>query len=402
MTDAPTRTQSVRNIALLALAQALGGSSQAIIMSIGALTAAGMAPNPALATLPVTAMIIGLALGTTPATFLLHRLGRSRGFMLAGAIAAPAALVAALAVVLSNFWLFCAAFFVVGTTAAAFQQIRFAAADSVAPALKSTAISWVMFGGVAAGFLGPQLSTISQGWVPGAPFAAGYIVMAVIAVVTIGIVSLTRLAPAHKPQQGAPQGRPLRVLLSTPAIAVPIVGATVSYALMTLVMVAAPLAMVYACGHSPAEASGAIQWHIVAMFAPSFITGAIIKRIGAHLTAAIGLVLIVGCAIIALLGLSVAHFNLALILLGVGWNFGFIGSTTLLTQAYRPEEAARVQAVNEQIVFGTMALASIGSGLLLQLIGWQSINILAIPLAALAILLLAWGDITRRRPQPAE
>jgi MFS family permease len=257
-----------------------------------------------------------------------------------------------------------------------------------------------MFGGVAAGFFGPQLSSLSREWIPGAPFAAGYVTMAALSLVSIGVLSRTRLAPTVKPGQGAPAGRPVKVLLRSPDIVIPMITAAVSYALMTLVMVAAPLAMVYVCGHSPAEASGAIQWHIVAMFAPSFVTGSIIRRIGAQLTAAIGLTLIIVAAGIALNGISVMHFNIALILLGLGWNFGFIGSTTLLTQSYRPEEAAKVQAMNEQLVFGTMAIASICSGLLLDLIGWQAINILAIPVAGLAIALLGWETI-RRRPSAA-
>lgn len=397
--DAPGN--SVRNIALLSLAQAIGGSNQAIVMSIGALTAALMAPSPALATLPVTAMIIGMALATAPVALINHRLGRRKGFMLGAALVVPAALLAAYAVWLSNFYLFTAALAGIGASAAFFQQIRFAAADSVAPAHKGHAISWVMFGGVAAGFLGPQLSTISRDWIAGAPFAAGYVVMAGLAVISMGAFWLTRLAGGASTTAAAGDARPLGQLLRLPAIHVPMVGATVSYALMTLVMVAAPLAMVYVCGHSPAEASGAIQWHIVAMFAPSFITGSIIQRIGAHLTAAMGLLLIIFCAAIALNGDSVEHFSLALVLLGVGWNFGFIGSTTLLTHAYRPSEAGKVLAVNEQLVFGTMAIASIGSGVLLQLIGWQAINILAIPVAALAIIILAWGDFQNRRSSPA-
>ncbi|MEO5807261.1 MFS transporter [Devosia sp.] len=395
MTESPSQFESVRNIVLLSIAQAIGGSNQAIVMAIGALTAASMAPSQALATLPVTAMIIGLALGTSPAALLIHRFGRTRGFMFGGALAIPAALLASFSVYIANFYLFTAALTFVGVSASFFQQIRFAAADSVASEFKGRAISWVMFGGVLAGFFGPQLSSISRDWIAGAPFAAGYIVMAALALASIGVLSQTRLAPP--PAKGLDAyGRPLGELLRTPEVFVPIMGATVTYALMTLVMVAAPLAMVYACGHTPSEASGAIQWHIVAMFAPSFVTGSIIKRIGAHLTAAIGLLLIIVCAVTALNGTSVAHFDIALILLGLGWNFGFIGSTTLLTQSYRPAEASKVQAINEQLVFGTMALASIGSGLLLQLIGWQAINTLAIPIAAAAILLLGWADLRRR------
>jgi MFS family permease len=154
--------------------------------------------------------------------------------------------------------------------------------------------------------------------------------------------------------------------------------------------------MVYVCGHTSEEAAFAIQWHVVAMFAPSFVTGAIVVRLGAHLTAALGLLLIIAAAMVNLSGISVAHFVAALVLLGVGWNFGFIACTSLLSTAYRPEEAARVQGLNEQVVFGSMALASIASGLLLQFIGWQAINILALPVAAAAIIMLMWGQGRRQ------
>ncbi|GHA36474.1 MFS transporter [Devosia pacifica] len=395
MTTEAAQSHSTRNIALLSIAQAIGGSNQAIVMSIAALTAAAMSPDQGLATLPVTMMIIGLALGTGPAAFLIHRLGRKNGFMLAGAVAIPAGILASVAVIISSFILFCGALFIAGGAAAFFQQVRFAAADSVEPALKGRAVSWVMFGGVAAGFFGPQLSNLSRDWIPGAPFAAGYLVIAALAALSILVFSQTRLAPTHKPLAGAPSGRKAKQLLRAPEVFVPMVVAAITYSLMTLVMVAAPLAMVYVCGHPASAASGAIQWHIIAMFAPSFVTGMIINRIGAELTAAIGLTLIIGCALAALHGITIDHFNLALVLLGVGWNFGFIGATTLLTASYRPEEAARVQGMNEQLVFGSMAVASIGSGVLLRTIGWESINALAIPFASIGIALLGWLHIRR-------
>lgn len=393
---------SVRNIALLSGVQALAGSNQSIVMTVGALTAVSMAPDPALVTMPITAMIIGLALSTGLATMLVYRLGRARGFMVGGAIAIPASIAACAAVMTSNFYLFCAALFFVGSAAAAFQQVRFAAADSVKPDLKARAISWVLFGGVAAGFFGPQLSSMSRGWLAGADYAASYLVIGVLAALSIVILSQTRLAPVVRPQKGAAGGRPLAELLRTPAVIVPMLTAAASYALMTLVMVAAPIAMVHICGHSPEAASGAIQWHVVAMFAPSFFTGSIIKRIGAPLVTAIGLLLIIACAGIALTGREVSQFVAALVLLGVGWNFGFIGSTAMLTEAYRPEEAGRVQALNEQVVFGTMAVASIGSGVLLQAIGWEAINTFAIPVAAAGIALLGVTAFSRRRLRPAE
>jgi predicted MFS family arabinose efflux permease len=380
----------VRNIGLLAVAQAILGSNQAIIMSIASLTAATMVADKGFATLPVTLMIIGTALATGPAAFLIHSLGRREGLMLGAAVAIPAALVAALAAWLDMFWLFCIALAALGIPAAFANQYRFAAADSVPANLKSRAISWVLFGGVVAGFLGPQLSAHTKDWVPGHEFTATYIAMGALALVAIAVISFTRLAPTVKRAEDRKGGRPMSVLLRDSSIWVPMLVAAVSYSLMVLVMVAAPLAMVYVCGHTTEEAAFAIQWHIVAMFAPSFVTGAIINRIGARLTAAIGLLMILAAAGINLHGTSTLHFDISLILLGVGWNFGFIAATAMLSKAYRPEEAAKVQAVNEQVVFGVMAVASIASGLLLQLIGWESINLLSIPIAALAILALAF------------
>lgn len=395
-TGSPTR-----NIALLSLTQALGGSSQAILISVAALTAAGMAPAPGLATLPVTLMIIGTAFSTGPAAWLIHSWGRRQGFMFGASVSIPAALLAAIAAWIGNFWLFCIALALFGASAAFSQQYRFAAADSVPPALRSRAISWVLFGGVLAGFIGPQLSALSKDWIAGATFTGTYLAMAVLALLAIGVLSLTRLAPTVKRAEDRKAGRSFAQLLRSPQVIVAMVGAAASYSMMTLVMVGAPLAMVFVCGHTTEEAAFAIQWHIVAMFAPSFVTGSIIARLGAHLTAALGLLLVLGAAIVNLSGISVAHFVASLSLLGVGWNFGFIASTALLTSSYRPEEAARVQGLNEQVVFGSMAIASISSGLLLELFGWQAINILALPIAAIGIGALAWGEWLQRKRKRA-
>ena len=382
----------VRNITLLALSHSLAGYSQAMVISVPALTAAGMAPAQGLATLPVSLMIIGTALATGPAAWLIHSWGRRQGFVFGAAVSIPAALLAATAAWLENFWLFCVALAIFGSSSAFGQQYRFAAADSVPPALKSQAISWVLFGGVLAGFIGPQLSMLSKDLIPGATFSGTYLVIAGLAVVAIGVLSLTRLAPTVKRAEDRRAGRSLGALLRSPQIIVAMVGGAASYALMTLVMVGAPLAMVFVCGHTTEEAAFAIQWHIVSMFAPSFVTGAIITRLGPHLTASLGLLFILAAGVINLSGISVGHFVASLVLLGVGWNLGFIASTALLASSYRPEEAARVQGLNEQVVFGVMAVASIASGLLLQLLGWQSINVLAIAVAAAAIAILAWGQ----------
>lgn len=387
----------VRNIALLAAAQATMGSNQAILMSIASLTAAGMVADKAFATVPVTLMIIGTALATGPAAWLIHSWGRRNGLALGAAIAIPAALVAALAAWLGWFWLFCAALAALGAPAAFANQYRFSAADSVPPELKSQAISWVLLGGVVAGFLGPQISAYTKDLIPGHEFAATYIIMAVLAVVAIAALWMTRLAPTVRSAAARKAGRSIGTLLADRAIWVPMLAASAAYSLMVLVMVAAPLAMVYVCGHTTEEAAFAIQWHIVAMFAPSFITGAVIQRLGAPITAAIGLLMIVAAAGVSLHGITTLHFDIGLILLGVGWNFGFIASTAMLAVAYKPEEAARVQGLNEQVVFGVMAVASVASGVLLQLVGWQAINLIAIVVATIAIVALAWGSLTTSR-----
>jgi predicted MFS family arabinose efflux permease len=392
-----SRNQSIRNIGLLSAVQALGGSSSSIIMSVAALAAVNFAPDRSAATLPVTAMIVGLALATSTATMIIYRLGRTRGLMVGATIGIPASLVASLAVIFGQFYLFAAGLFLVGVSGAFMQQVRFAAADSVAPEFKSQAISWVLFGGVAAGFFGPQLSALTRTWIPGAEYAASFMVIGVLSTISVLVLSGTRLAPVVASGGAAGSGRPLSELLRLPEIVLPMLGASLSYALMTLIMVAAPLAMVHLCGHSPNEAAGAIQWHVVSMFAPSFVTGAIIKRIGASLVTAIGLLLIIVCAAIALNGITVAHFTATLVLLGIGWNFGFIGSTAMLAASYRPQEAGRVQAINEQVVFGASAIASLSSGMLLQWLGWEAINLLAIPVAAVAILLLGLGTFRQAR-----
>jgi len=401
MVESATISESPnKTIGLLSASQAIVGSQQALIMSVSALVGVTMAPDPALATLPITTMVFGLALAAGPATMIIHRFGRKRAFIGGAMLSILGGLLAAMAIIFGAFVLFCIALFVGGSAAAFGQQYRFAAADSVPAEMKGKAVSWVMAGGVVAGFLGPALSYWGRHWIEGAEYAGSFIAMSGLALFGIVLLTQANLARAEK-RDDTEVKRPFLELLREPDIFVPIVSGVASYGLMTLVMVAAPLAMVVVCGHPNEAATTAIQWHIVSMFAPSFITGSIITRIGARATTGMGLALILGCALIALNGIEIWHFNLALILLGVGWNFGFIGSTTLLAQGYRPEDAARVQAMNEQLVFGVMAVASVSSGVLLQTIGWQSINVLAIPIATGAIALLAWGDWRARKPQAA-
>ncbi|MBU1174478.1 MAG: MFS transporter [Alphaproteobacteria bacterium] len=381
----------MRNVYLLSAAQAIIGSQQALIMAAGALIGASFAPDPRLATLPTTAALVGLALAAGPAVALVHRLGRRPAFMIGASVSVFTGLVATLGILLGNFLVFSLALFFGGAAAAIGQQYRFAAADAVPVEQKGRAISYVLAGGVVAGFSGPALSYFGRTAIPGADYAGSFLAMSGVALLGVFVLAQTRL-PGATSRAHRKGGRSLVAIARAPDVFVPIVAGMASYGLMTFLMVAAPLAMVLLCGHTNDDATFAIQWHIVAMFAPSFVTGTIIARIGARMTTGIGLTLTLGCALVALNGVSTWHFDLALILLGVGWNFGFIGATALLAQGYRPEDAAKAQALNEQLVFGVMALASIGSGIMLQTIGWQALNVLAIPVATGALALLAWGD----------
>lgn len=384
----------LRTIGLLSAAQAILGSSQTVLTAVTALTAATLVSERGLATLPVSLMILVTALATGPAVALLHRLGRRRGFMLGAALVVPGAALSALSAYLGQFWPFVLGIALLGIPAAFTNQLRFAAADSVPDAMKAKAISWVLAGGLVSGFAGPWLSVLSKDLFVGHPFVGSYLILAALAVVAIGILSRTQLPAAHRVTAETPAGgRSIGQLLRSPEIILPMFVAAVSYALMVLVMVAAPITMVYVCGYTTEDAAFAIQWHLVAMFAPSFVTGAVIQRIGAPLTAGLGLVAIIAAAIVNVAGISQLHFTIALALVGLGWNFGFIASTAMLASAYRPEEAARVQALNEQVVFGVMAAASLASGLLLETVGWATLNVLCVTLATAGVLALGWSQM---------
>jgi predicted MFS family arabinose efflux permease len=389
-----------RNIIVLALATAIVGSAQPIIVAVGSLAAVALAPSAALATSPITVSIIAVALSAAPATRIIYRYGRKRGFIFGASLAMLGGLGAGTAMVLGNFWLLTASMFFVGSAVAFVQQYRFAIADSVASHQQATAISLVLLGGVASGFLGPRLSFVAKDWIGGAEFAGSFLTLIGLGVVGMAILSFSKLATV-KPISETTGGRTTARLVRSPEIFVPILTGMLSYGLMTFVMVGAPLAMVMTYGHSTEQATFAIQWHIVAMFLPSLFTGFVVRRIGAHLTIGTGFTLISGAALVNLSGVALLNFDLSLVLIGVGWNFGFIGSTLLLTSSYRPEEAGRAQSLNEPIVFGVQALAAIGSGVVLQTLGWQAINFAVLPAAGLGIVLVIWHGLLRRRQKLA-
>ncbi|HYF52990.1 MAG TPA: MFS transporter [Salinarimonas sp.] len=385
---APDDRLARRNALVLAGAQALGGASPSIVISVGGLVGQAIAENKLLATLPVSTLNLGLALSTIPAALLMRRVGRRNGYVIGATLGVVAGCVAAYAIAAANFALFCLATAIAGGYGAFVQSYRFAAADSASPAFRARAISWVMAGGLAAGIIGPQVVIWSRDVVPGALFAGAFLGQAVLAFLSMAVLAALR-APPVEAEAARGGGRPLGEIMRQPRFVVAVLAGLTSYGLMSFMMTAAPLAMV-GCGHSVDLAALGISLHILAMFGPSFVTGSLIDRYGKERITAAGLVLIAAAAAVGLSGLGVAHFWIALVLLGLGWNFGFIGATAMVTDCYRPEERAKVQAANDFLVFGSVALASFSSGKLLNLGGWETLNWLVLPPVALTLLLLAW------------
>ncbi|HZW48476.1 MAG TPA: MFS transporter [Microvirga sp.] len=381
-----------RNAIVLAIAMALGGSSPAIVVSLGGLVGQNLAENKELATLPVSLLNLGLALGTIPAAMLMRRAGRRIGYVVGAGIGLVGGCLAALGIVSYSFLLFCLGTLIIGMYGSFNQSYRFAATDAASEAFKPRAISWVMIGGIAAGFIGPQTVIWLQDAAPAAPFSGAFLGQAALALMSMAVVSFLRPVPVGAvPKAG---GRPLREIVRQPRFIVAVVAGLVSYALMSFVMTAAPVAMV-GCGHSVGDAASGIRWHILAMFGPSFFTGRLIARFGKELVTAAGLGLIALSAVIGLSGIDIAHFWTALVLLGLGWNFGFIGATAMVTDCYRPEERTKVQAANDFLVFGSVAVASFSSGGLLNAGGWETVNWMVFPPVLVALLLLAWQQRAR-------
>lgn len=383
--------QARRNVALLVAAQALGGASPPIIISLGGIVGKTLAANPSLATLPVSLYNLGLALSTIPAAMLMRWLGRRSAYVLGALLALVSGLIAAWGIAHGSFATFCVGTAMAGFYGACVQSYRFAASDAVAPPQRPLAISRIMIGGLIAGIIGPQVVIWTRDAWPATPFAGSFLGQAALALLALPLLWGLRMPP---PQATAADGpaRPLGEIARSPRFIVAVTAGTVSYGLMAFIMTAAPMAMV-GCGHTVGEAALGIQWHVLAMFAPSFFTGRLIARIGKIAVTAAGLVLIAASGLLALAGLELLHFWGSLILLGVGWNFGFIGATAMVTDIHAPAERAKVQALNDFLMFGTVAAASFGSGRLLETAGWDTINALMLPLIAVVLAMLggmAW------------
>ncbi|MAW89109.1 MAG: MFS transporter [Phyllobacteriaceae bacterium] len=403
MTTAIER-EARRTALILAAAQSVVGAAAPVAISMGALTGVYLlGPDKSLATAPVTGYNLGVALGALPAAALMRAVGRRYGFMSGAGITALGGALAALAIFQGSFWAFAVCLLLVGLGGAFVQQYRFAAADNAPHAFKPRAISWVLGGGVFAAIIGPQMVIFSRDAFAPVSFAGAYAGIIALGLVGVLILSFLRLPRDQVTDpavlEDAP-ARPLSVIMRQPRFAVALICAIGSYALMSFVMTGAPLAMV-GCGFTPDEATLGISWHVMAMFAPSFFTGRLIARFGKETIVAAGLALLIGCAIVALSGIALWQFWLALILLGVGWNFGFIGATAMVAETYTAAEKNKVQGAHDFALFGTVAFASLMSGQVYNAGGWDMLNWIIFPVALLCIGALAALLILRERGDEA-
>jgi MFS family permease len=394
-----------RNVRVLVLAQGLLGAQMPVHFILGGLAGQTLATNKCLSTLPISMIVFG-SMATAPimAGFM-QRQGRRPGFVLgclAGALGAG--------LCAAGLWFGSFAWFLLGSVAVGVYMCangfyRFAAADGVSDAYRPRAISSVMAAGLMAAIVGPQLVKATSDALAPVPFAGAYLAVVALNLVGVFLFAFLRSPPPPAPSPDAPPMRSRLDLLRTPRIAVAVTVATVSYSLMNLVMTATPLAMV-GCGFATAQTADVVGGHVLAMFAPAFFTGRLIDRLGVLPVTATGLAILASAGAAGLAGVELANFYAALILLGLGWNFGFIGATTMLTSAYRPEERGRAQGLNDFIVFGSVGLTSLASGGLMNCVGgspahgWVSVNLAMIPLLGLAFAALIWLVLTER-PRPA-
>ena len=378
----------------LALAAALAGANASVVYATASIIGAGLAPSPGFATLPLTAFVIGMACGTLPIGAIARRHGRRAALLVGAFCGAICGVTASVATVLWSFPLLCAATFFGGVYAAASQSYRFAATDGASPRLQPKVISWVMAGGVLAGVIGPQLVQHTMDLWAQHLFAVTYLGQAAVAI--LAMLVLAGVKPPPIVETSTEGARPLGEIVGQSQFVVAAICGTVSYGLMNMVMTAAPLAMKL-CGLPLSDSNLGLQWHILGMYVPSFFTGALIVRFGVTPIVALGLALEVVAAIVGLSGQTVWHYWITLTLLGVGWNFAFVGASSMIVALHRPQERTRVQSFNDFIIFGTMAVGSFASGQMLAGGGWDLVNWIVFPLAVIALVSLFWS----RSPVPA-
>ena len=390
MTEAARQREARRTAIILASAQAIVGSAAPIAISLGGLAGLYLlGTDKSLATAPITGFNVGVALGALPAAALIKAVGQKNGFQLGTVITALGGLVATFALFQASFWLFAIGLLIIGLGGAFVQQFRFAAADDAPPEFKARAISFVLAGGIITAILGPQIVIHTRELLAPVMFAGSFATILILAAVGAVVLSFLRVGTHAASAAGASDvpARSLPEIVSQPRFIVGLGCAVGAYALMSFVMTGAPLAMV-GCGFSPDDATLGISWHVMAMFGPSFFTGRLIHRFGVERIMAFGLILLIACGVVALSGIALWQFWSSLILLGLGWNFGFIGATAMVAGTYRPSEKGKVQGFHDFVLFGSVAFASLMSGAVYNAWGWEMLNWIIFPVTALCLLSL--------------
>ena len=383
-----------KNVVVLAACQALLMTNNVILIALNALAGYALADDKSLATLPITTYVIGAALTTVPASLLMKQAGRRAGFMAGAGLGLVGALICSWGIYVANFWLLCSGTLVMGMYNAFGQYYRFAAADAASESFKSRAISLVLAGGIVGGVLGPESSIWTKDLLP-MTFLGSYLSLAVLsiaAMLLIALIDIPRLSESERKDHG----RPLITIMAQPVFVVAALGAIIGYGVMNLLMTVTPLAMGH--HHHPySDAALVIEWHVIGMFAPSFFTGSLIQRFGVLNVMLTGVALMFACVGMAVSGTALMNFWTALVLLGVGWNFLYVGGTTLLTESHSPAEKAKTQGANDFLVFVAMALSSIASGAMLDRAGWQAMNYWTLPFLAVIAAAILWFKIQRSR-----
>ena len=380
----------MRNVIILSIALALAMSGPPVVILVGGIVGSELAPSPILTTLPAASMVVGLALFTLPAAFLMKRVGRRLGFVSAALMAGLAALLAGYAVREGSFYLLCLATVFIGANGAFVQQYRFAATESVEPSLAGRAVSLVLLGGIAAGFIGPEIAVRGSALMPATAYMGSFIALAALNGFA-AVVLLFYKEQRGKTAEATEVGRPLRQVAAQPTYRLAVFSAAVSFAVMTFVMTATPVHLSSAHGYSLGTTSNVIKSHVAAMYIPSLFTGFLIDRLGLQRVMLGGVLTLLVSAIVGVGASNLPAYYTALILLGVGWNLLFVGATVLLTRSYDPAERFRAQALNDFIVFGAQATASLSAGAVLQLVSWDAVNLIGVALLMLALVLLVRG-----------
>lgn len=391
-----TYAREKQNVAILVISQLLFMIGSITVTTLSGVIGQQLSPDPSLATLPISLMMIGTVLSTLPASLYMRRVGRRRGFITGATIGGiGGALLSVFAITQASFLLFCLGNMLIGFYQGFAMYYRFAAADVASPAFRSRAISFVMAAGLVAAFLGPWNASKMTNLIPSIPNGGPYAMIAILAIVAIFLLSQLRVPPTGEPQPGDSE-RPMAVIVRQPTFLVALLSGTVGYTVMALVMTATPLAL-RARGFDMAEVAFIIQWHVLGMFAPSFVTGGLISRFGVDRIILAGTLVFIGSVTIAVLGETLTHFWFSLVLLGVGWNFLFISGSALVSTTHTESERGKIQGLNDLVIFSFVAAGSLMAGSLLHVLGWAKLNLAMLPAILLVGAVTWWWQTSRRK-----